>query len=259
VPKSRPDTWMPFYIGDYMRDTSRLTTEAHGAYLLLIFDYWASGKPLPDDDQQLAAITRLAVSKWKALRSVIAPFFIVGDGLWKHKRVDHELATATEKMTKKSAAGRTGATARWAKEDGNSTANWMANASEPQWQTHSNGNGKRYAPSQGSEAPTSSTFLKQPSESVAAQENNLIEENPEVQRSALPAAAPKPREKIKEQLRSKLMRYCNAKLSGEERSAAIMGLMGEDDAHDAQWWLDTVDKQRKREGWDDTRKHGAVA
>jgi uncharacterized protein YdaU (DUF1376 family) len=53
---SRP--WFPFYVGDYTRDTARLTTEAHGAYLLLMLDYWVNGAP-PDDDETLATITKL--------------------------------------------------------------------------------------------------------------------------------------------------------------------------------------------------------
>jgi len=114
----RADTWMPLYVGDYLRDTGRLTTEGHGAYLLLIFDYWTSGKPLPDNDQQLAAIARLPLPRWKALRSVLAAFFQVGDGIWRHKRIDDELANSRNLTDERSKAGAKGAAKRWQR-DGN--------------------------------------------------------------------------------------------------------------------------------------------
>lgn len=108
----KSNTWMPFYIGDYLRDTSRLTTCGHGAYILLIIDYWATGKPLPDDDRQLAAITRSTLGEWKKLRLILAQFFIVADGVWRHKRIDAELAKATEIVEKRSSAGKASAAAR---------------------------------------------------------------------------------------------------------------------------------------------------
>lgn len=90
---SKPDTWMPLYIGDYLKDTARLSTEQHGAYLLLIMDYWSNG-PLPDDDDALANVTKLSRALWKKHRGTLQQFFDVSNGCWNHKRIDEEYARA---------------------------------------------------------------------------------------------------------------------------------------------------------------------
>lgn len=86
----KPDVWMPLYIGDYLKDTGRLSTEQHGAYLLLIMEYWQTG-PIPDDDAELGSVTRLGVKEWKKTRQKLIRFFIVENGVWKHHRIDEEL------------------------------------------------------------------------------------------------------------------------------------------------------------------------
>ena len=85
----KTDIWMPLYIGDYLADTSRLTTEQHGAYLLLLMDYWRNGR-LPDDDAVLANITRLSAEAWEKHRGVLQGFFQGQDGEWVHLRVEQE-------------------------------------------------------------------------------------------------------------------------------------------------------------------------
>lgn len=87
--------WMPLYTGDYLRDTRRLSLAEHGAYLLLIMAYWDTGKPLPDDDRVLARIVGTTATEWAMLRPAMYPFFVVEDGVWRHKRIDQELARTT--------------------------------------------------------------------------------------------------------------------------------------------------------------------
>jgi hypothetical protein len=89
---SRLDLWMPVYIGDYLGDTMRLNTLQHGAYLLLLFEYWRQG-PLPQDHGQLANVAGVYDPKvwsggvWPALQR----YFTVGeDGLLHQKRIDQE-------------------------------------------------------------------------------------------------------------------------------------------------------------------------
>lgn len=109
---SKPDTWMPLYIGDYRKDTSRLTTEQHGAYLLLIMDYWTNG-PAPDDDAVLARICLFELRAWRKMRPIIQRFFQVQGGEWRHKRIDEEIGGAKERADKAADRARKAAEARW--------------------------------------------------------------------------------------------------------------------------------------------------
>jgi uncharacterized protein YdaU (DUF1376 family) len=103
---------MPFYIGDYLGDTQRLTTEQHGAYLLLILDYWRNG-PAPDDDAVLQQITKLDSKGWKRCRPAISRLFQTVDGEWRHKRIDAELVKAKANADRRSEKASKAAQARW--------------------------------------------------------------------------------------------------------------------------------------------------
>jgi len=95
---------MPLYVGDYLGDTGHLSTAQHGAYLLLMMHYWRQGS-LPEDDKQLAAITKLPLRLWLDSKETIQMFFHDG---WRHKRIDEELAKMERATAKRAAAGQKG-------------------------------------------------------------------------------------------------------------------------------------------------------
>jgi uncharacterized protein YdaU (DUF1376 family) len=67
---------MPVYIGDYLRDTSHLTAEQHGAYLLILFAMWSS----EDGTLPLAALSRVSKvhpARWARTWSALQSLFIV--------------------------------------------------------------------------------------------------------------------------------------------------------------------------------------
>ncbi len=99
--------WMPMYWGDYLRDTMHLTTEAHGAYILLIAAYWTAGKPLPDNDRELARIARVSLKKWRGIRPQLDRFFVPkSEGILTQKRIEKELAQSRRRSDLASAAAR---------------------------------------------------------------------------------------------------------------------------------------------------------
>ena len=113
---SKVDIWMPLYVADYLSATSRLTTEQHGAYLLLLMDYWKNGAP-PDNDAVLAQITRLTPDAWSNARSMLQGFFQVSAGHWVQTRVESEMQKANHNKQSNSKRGKAGANARWNKKD----------------------------------------------------------------------------------------------------------------------------------------------
>ena len=103
------DAYMPLWIGDYLADTTHLTTEQHGAYLLLLMAYWRKGGPLPADEPTLARIAKMTTHKWKATRPIMVALFIEENGVWRSKRADAELEKAHALKAARSASGKRGA------------------------------------------------------------------------------------------------------------------------------------------------------
>lgn len=138
------DTWMPLLIDKYLGDTTDLTTEQHGAYLLLLMALWKKDGVLPNDDQRLASITRLPAARWRASKAVLMEFFQPtddGTGITQ-KRLSAELVRSKAATDAKAEAGAKGAAKRWQKgasEDGEGNGKGdgtaIAQPSRSQWQT----------------------------------------------------------------------------------------------------------------------------
>lgn len=60
---------MPMYWDAYLADTTHLTTEEHGAYMLLLAAMWRRNGAVPDDDKDNARILGLTPAKWRKVKA----------------------------------------------------------------------------------------------------------------------------------------------------------------------------------------------
>jgi uncharacterized phage protein (TIGR02220 family) len=107
--------YMQFYVADYLADTGHLTTEEHGAYLLLIFNYWQTGKPLRKD--RLSTVARLSNDRWILVEQSLKEFFHDNGETWAHFRIEGDLVSVQESVDKASKAGKASAAARQRKKE----------------------------------------------------------------------------------------------------------------------------------------------
>lgn len=106
----KPMPFIRFYLDDYLVDTPHLSTLEHGAYLLILFNYWRRQKPLPEI--QLASIAMMSAEDFASIRDKLAEFFDVRDGVWHHKRVESELQRVKEEAIRNRRAGKKSAKVR---------------------------------------------------------------------------------------------------------------------------------------------------
>lgn len=105
--------YMQLYIADYLADTMHLSTEEHGAYLLLMFNYWQTGKSIPKS--RLPKIARMSNERWLSVEASLKEFFIESGDEWIHERIERDLEAVRSSLKQKSAAGKASAIARKAK------------------------------------------------------------------------------------------------------------------------------------------------
>lgn len=111
----RTDTWMPLYVGDYLRKTMHLSTVEHGAYLLLIMSAWTNDGRIPASAVALANIAKVSPRQWKEIGAKVLAFWRLSDdgAHYVHGRVLEELERSQRVSEKRRQAGANGAAKRW--------------------------------------------------------------------------------------------------------------------------------------------------
>jgi len=114
--ETKVDAWMPLWIGSYLADTTHLSRDQHGGYLLLLMAYWRNKGPLIDRGDALANIVKATPGEWRRkLRPVLEQFFNVDGEVWTHGRAERELEAAGMRKAAAVNKAQAAAEARWEK------------------------------------------------------------------------------------------------------------------------------------------------
>lgn len=104
--------YMQLYVSDYLADTAHLTAQQHGAYMLLLMNYWQRGKPLDNTNDRLSFVARMNPDEWQMNKQVLSEFFHIEGDIWYHNRIELDLSRVKTKSEQASEAGKRSAIVR---------------------------------------------------------------------------------------------------------------------------------------------------
>lgn len=229
--------WLPFYVRDYLADTMHLSRDEHGAYLLLLMACWQRGGKLPDDDHELARITKCAdLDDWKNVREKLARFFKISYGVWRQKRLTKEYEKSQRLHEGRVLGGRIASAQREAKRQAEHVV--RARTRQP----HKNINTNLRAPPPRPRARETPVGRKKKQENGALAD---IEAKPPrfatIERSSRPAV------RQPSNAKSRLMQKVARWLPEDAVAGFWAAMMGPD----AQQTLDRAVEQMRASGWED--------
>lgn len=91
---------MPMFWDAYLADTTHLSAEEHGAYLLLLAAMWRRNGWVPDDDRDNARILGLTQAKWRKMKLRLAEFLTFENGHISQKNLLKIWENTQEKIEK---------------------------------------------------------------------------------------------------------------------------------------------------------------
>lgn len=99
---------MPLFLDAYLADTTHLSTEEHGAYLLLLMAMWRRDGSVPNDDRDISRIVGMELAKWRKTKKRLLPFLTIDGGMVSQKRLSKEWEYVRKKREKNAANGSKG-------------------------------------------------------------------------------------------------------------------------------------------------------
>ncbi len=102
--------YIELHIRDFIADTQGLSQSEHGAYFLLLLEYYRKAEPLPNDIIRLCSIAKAGTQKERhALTVILDQYFQVGpDGFRHNDRADEEIEKYKNKQRANQENGKLG-------------------------------------------------------------------------------------------------------------------------------------------------------
>lgn len=100
--------YMPFFVDAHLADTTHLTTEEQGAYVLLLIGMWRRGGKVSNYDPDLARTVNLTLAKWRKMKVRLLPFLLVEETFLTQKRLKIEWEYVSARSKKNTENGKKG-------------------------------------------------------------------------------------------------------------------------------------------------------
>jgi uncharacterized protein YdaU (DUF1376 family) len=258
--------FMPVFAADLLADTTHLSTEQFGAYVLILLATWRNnGKALADDDEGMAHVCRVGIKKWRSkLRPKLAPLFTLNETGWHQQRLEKEWDRVQQTLSKRRTAASTGGRASAAsKRQANGPPTYKEASLPKDSESLSDSESLNAAregkkkeienPEGGRGAPLGGADIVQTGGKPATVGLRPRGRPPPCTAKSPAGKSPALKAKIRDQLVQKHARFLISRRRPEELTAYWEAMAGDDPAA-AQRMLDATDARMRCANWDDMRQ-----